>query len=410
MTTTGDSIDESRMQQILHRHVRRFWLRRLTLALMCLLLTISAITCILVVGEAREREFDVRDLETDLKRLQAEELKWVETELGLQRAIEASEKEASDISRTLTSLRGELIETKQDFAGEQKKIKDNDAAIKQLNDAKIASEREQQKMQKSMEDLAAKLSKAQADQRATAEQKKAIEQKLLSPTLAADQLQQLTDFPPANELRHTTLVLFCHLRDGYSMNEIAQRSLLRFFVAHNYPREGKHNPEQKLCLAQFNGSYKKDQQLFSPTSDLSITELQDEQRFAVWFKQRDAVAASANLDSCAEEIESTFKLYTNNDPSKVKQLLLVVPGSLRPFDPEKWRFVDRVSVFQISLAGQQATDWSAVCRRTGGVLRQFQVSSNDGLGPEEVWQLESSLQVWAERVMCTLPLSGRKGQ
>jgi hypothetical protein len=387
---------DNELRRQFERHIRMYWFRKVLTALVTLLLVACAIVAITLV----QRFNQVSD-------------QYSREKLGLAEQLEKAKTEQLSLSEANAAMNQRLATSTDAASGEKKKL---EGEKQQLDDSLRKSQRELserethlQTLVKEQENQKKEIATLNTDLGVEKNRVRELEEKLKVQTATPVVAASVAAFPPTDDLQHATIVLFCHLRDGYSMRDLARSSLQHLFVAHNYSSGMKVNPLRKLAFAQFNGTFQKDR-LRTPDSTFSSISLQDDSIFSAWFQDAETVASSADLNTSSEELAAAFSLLKpEENPNPVSQLMLIVPGALRCPRLDTFQCANRISVFQIALDGQDAGDWSALCSQTGGLFQQFRISQNSGITPEESWQLESSLQVWAERVMLSLPVTAKKG-
>lgn len=384
------------LRRHIEHHIRMYWFRKLLTALLTLLLVACATAAIILVQRFNQvsNQFsrDKQGLAEQLEKAKTEQQSLSEENAALNQRLTSSTDSASSERKKLQGEKQQLDESL------QKNLRD--LSNRETNLQQLRTERDNQ--EKTIGTL-------HTDLASEKNRVRELQQKLQAQTATPAPPAIIPAFPPTDDLQHATIVLFCHLRDGYSMRDLARSSLQHFFVAHNYPSGMTVNPLRKLAFAQFNGTFQKDR-LRTPDSTFSSISLQDDSIFSAWFQDAETVASSADLNPSSEELAATFSLLKpEQNPNPVSQLMLIIPGALRCPRLDTFQCAKRISVFQIALDGQDTGDWSALCSQTGGLFQQFRISQNSGIPPEESWRLESSLQVWAERVMLSLPVTAKKG-
>lgn len=387
---------DNELRRHFERHIRIYWFRKLLTALLTLLLVASAVATITLV----QRFNQVSDQYNREKQGLAEQLINAMTE---QESLSTAN---ADLNQRLSSSTDAASKERKKQEDEKQQL---DSSLKTSKSVLSSRETELNELQNARTELEKKFKTLNAALESEKKRNSELSQKLNAQTATPVVPANVPVFPPPDDLQHATIVLFCHLRDGYPMRDLARISLQHFFVAHNYPSGLEANPLRKLAFAQFNGNFQK-ARLLNPNPTFSSNSLQDESIFSDWFQEAEAVASTADLNSSSEELAAAFRLLKPEaNPNPVSQLMLIVPGALRSPRLDTFKCANRISVFQIALDGQDADDWSALCKQSGGLFQQFQISQNSGGPPEESWRLESSLQVWAERVMLSLPVTAKKG-
>jgi hypothetical protein len=395
----ADGSRDDQLQKLIERHIWFSRCRKLRTALLTLLLAACATTTLSLVRLAAHVSDRYKDKSQEVDSMKRErdslqnQFTALQNEYNAQ--ILATNQNKQNLLKTSGEQIGKITKLEGDLTARNSALTARDLEIRSLKSSVALKD-------VSIRDLNSQITAVRAENQSLREQ-------LNKPVPPSERRLELSEFPPSDEQQHATIVLFCHLRDGYPMRDLARNSLQHFFVAHNYPSSMQANPLRKLAFAQFNGSFRKDR-LLNPSSTFSIINLQDDSVFSAWFQSADTAASSADLNASSEELAACFGLLKpEGNPNTVSQLMLIVPGKLQCPNVEVFRCADRISVFQIALDGQNGDEWAAVCRQSGGLFQQFRIRQNSELAPEETWRLESSLQVWAERVMLSLPVTTKKG-